>query len=106
MNTISLLQPKKIVFGTGCIKTFADDFITLGLKRLFVLTTPPVRPLIQPTIDMLSAAGIVTAVSDDLTAEPTVTDFLNIIDKARSFGADSVVGIGGDTLIARHLCGI
>ena len=49
MKAITLLQPQKIVFGTGCIQTFTDDYKKMGLRRLFVLTAPPIRPLIEGT---------------------------------------------------------
>ena len=29
MRDITLLQPQKIVFGTGCIKRFTEDFLAL-----------------------------------------------------------------------------
>ena len=30
MKAITLLQPQKIVFGTGCIQTLVDDYPELG----------------------------------------------------------------------------
>ena len=35
MKAITLLQPQKIVFGTGCIQTFVEDYEKMGLKRLY-----------------------------------------------------------------------
>ena len=35
MKAITLLQPQKIVFGTGCIQTFVEDYKKMGLQRLF-----------------------------------------------------------------------
>ena len=99
MKAITLLQPQKIVFGTGCIQTFVEEYKKLGLKRLFVLTAPPIRPLIEETLDNLKAAGVNIAVFQDIVAEPTVNDFKTILEKAREFGADSVVGIGGGSVL-------
>ena len=53
MKTISLFQPRKVVFGTGCITQFCDDYLESGLKRLFLLTAPPVLSLIEETIRTL-----------------------------------------------------
>ena len=36
MKAITLLQPQKIVFGTGCIDTLVEDYRNMGLQRLFV----------------------------------------------------------------------
>lgn len=99
MKPITLLQPQRIVFGTGCIQTFADDYKTLGLKRLFVLTAPPIVPLIEETLGGLKAVGIAVEVFDQIMAEPTLNDFNRIVDVARRFGADSVAGIGGGSVL-------
>ena len=99
MKAITLLQPQKIVFGTGCIQTFTDDYKKMGLRRLFVLTAPPIRPLIEGTMDELKAAGIAVEVFQDIVAEPTVNDFKRILEAARQFQADSVAGIGGGSVL-------
>lgn len=99
MKAITLLQPQKIVFGTGCIQTFVEDYKLLGLKRLYVLTAPPIRPLIEEAMDALKAAGVAVEVFQDIVAEPTVNDFKDILEKARGFQADSVVGIGGGSVL-------
>ena len=93
------MQPQKIVFGTGCIQTFTDDYKKMGLRRLFVLTAPPIRPLIEGTLDELKAAGIAVEVFQDIVAEPTVNDFKRILEAARQFQADSVAGIGGGSVL-------
>lgn len=99
MKAITLLQPQKIVFGTGCIQTFVDDYKKMGLQRLFVLTAPPIRPLIEEPLADLKAAGISIEVFQDIVAEPTVNDFKKILEVARQFKADSVVGIGGGSVL-------
>ena len=99
MKAITLLQPQKIVFGTGCIQTFVDDYKKMGLQRLFVLTAPPIRPLREEPLADLKAAGISIEVFQDIVAEPTVNDFKKILEVARQFKADSVVGIGGGSVL-------
>ena len=99
MKAITLLQPQKIVFGTGCIQTLVEDYKKMGLQRLFVLTAPPILPLIEEPLADLKAAGIEIAVYQDIVAEPTVNDFKKILEVARQFKADSVVGIGGGSVL-------
>lgn len=99
MKEITLLQPQKIVFGTGCINKLVDDYQKLGFKRLFVLTAPPIRPLIEEPLAVLAEGGISIEVVQDIVAEPTVNDFKRILEQARRFGADSVVGIGGGSVL-------
>lgn len=99
MKEITLLQPQKIVFGTGCINKLVDDYQKLGFKRLFVLTAPPIRPLIEEPLAVLAERGISIEVVQDIVAEPTINDFKRILEQARRFGADSVVGIGGGSVL-------
>ena len=99
MKQITLLQPQKIVFGTGCIQTLVEDYKKMGLQRLFVLTAPPIRPLIEDTLAELKSAGVNIEVFQDIVAEPTVNDFKKILDVARQFKADSVVGVGGGSVL-------
>lgn len=99
MKTITLLQPQKVVFGTGCIAQFRDDYLQLGYKRLFILTAPPILPLIQSTVDKLTANGVDIIIYDSVLQEPTVKDFYTVLEQARSFNADSVIGIGGGSVL-------
>jgi alcohol dehydrogenase class IV len=99
MKAITLLQPQKIVFGTGCVKTLVEDYKKMGLKRLFVLTAPPILPLIEEPLADLKAAGVSIEVIQDIVAEPTVNDFKKMLEKARQFGADSVIGVGGGSVL-------
>ena len=99
MKAITLLQPQKIVFGTGCIETFTEDYKKMGLQRLMVLTAPPILPLIEEPLASLKAAGVSIEIFQNILAEPTVNDFKAILQVARQFKADSVVGIGGGSVL-------
>ena len=99
MKAITLLQPQKIVFGTGCIETFTEDYKKMGLRRLMVLTAPPILPLIEEPLASLKAAGVSIEIFQNILAEPTVNDFKKILEAARQFKADSVVGIGGGSVL-------
>lgn len=99
MKTITLQQPQKIVFGSGCIETLVADYLKLGYKRLFLLTAPPIRPLIANTIENLQTAGVEIEVFDHILAEPTVNDFKTILQKAETFRTDSVIGVGGGSVL-------
>ena len=99
MKTIALQQPQKIVFGSGCLNNFVEDFQKLGFKRLFILTAPPIRPLIADMQQQLEQMGVAMEVFDQIVAEPTVTDFKNILMKAQTFQADSVIGVGGGSVL-------
>ena len=99
MKPITLSQPQRIVFGSGCIQQFAEEYIKQGLKRLFILTAPPILPLIKPILDQLTAAGIAIYMHDGIRQEPSVNEFKEILDVAVAFQADSVAGIGGGSVM-------
>ncbi|MBP5764401.1 MAG: iron-containing alcohol dehydrogenase, partial [Bacteroidales bacterium] len=75
MNNVILKQPQRIVFGTGSLARFADDFLALEKKRLFVLTAEPVLPALSSTLDRLRQAGIEVQTETRIAGEPTVGDF-------------------------------
>lgn len=95
--TINL--PSKLVFGTGCMKQFCEDYIALGYKRLYIVTQPIIRPAIADAEAALKAAGVELAFYEDIAAEPTVNDFKKALAKAEEFGADSVLGVGGGSVL-------
>lgn len=99
MKNITLQQPQKIVFGTGCLNDLTDDYIAMGLKRLFVLTAPVIRPMLSAMEQKLTANGVAIEYYDNITAEPSVGDFNKILTVARSFSADSVIGVGGGSVM-------
>ncbi len=99
MKAITLLQPQKIVFGTGCTEQFCEDYLKMGFKRLFILTAPPIVPLIQPMVDKLTGEGVSIEIFDRIMQEPSVMDFKNILEVARHFKADSVIGVGGGSVL-------
>lgn len=99
MNTVTLKQPQRIVFGTGCLSQFADEYIKFGFKQLFVLTADPILPMLQPTLDLLAQAGVKYQVETRIMGEPTVGDFKRILQEAQTFGADSVIGVGGGSVM-------
>ncbi len=99
MNSIVLKQPQRIVFGTGCLTQFADEYLKLGKKRLFVLTADPVLPVLNPVLDQLKQAGVALQVETQILGEPTVSDFKRILKEAQAFQADSVIGVGGGSVM-------
>lgn len=63
------------------------------------MTAPPILPLIEEPLAALKGAGVGVEIFDQIMAEPTLNDFNKILEHARQFGADSVVGIGGGSVL-------
>lgn len=96
---ITINFPRKIVFGSGSINNFFSDFLNLGYRSLFILTNPQVLELIYPKLHILKSSGIKVVVDDSITKEPTVGMFLSLLQRAREVSVDSVVGIGGGSVM-------
>lgn len=99
MKAIELKQPQRIVFGTGCMNQMCDEYLASGMKRLFVITATPILPMINPVLEKMASNGIEMLTETDIYGEPTVGDFKRILAKAKDFGADSVIGVGGGSVM-------
>lgn len=99
MKEIILLQPQKIVFGTGCMARFSEDYLKLGYKRLFIVTMPVIRPMISEMVDKLVDNGITVEFYENICNEPSISDFKTLLQAAEKFKTDSVLGIGGGSVL-------
>ena len=99
MKNITLLQPQKTVFGTGCISQFPEDYLKSGYKKLFVITMPIMRSMTSQMFDDLSANGIDVKFYEDVHGEPSIADFKKVLKAAEDFDADSFLGIGGGSIL-------
>lgn len=82
-------------FGAGALRMCGDDLAGDGVRRVFIVTTPPTRGLCQPLVERLASHAVSTCIWDDLAGEPTTSDLASALGAAHQFGADSVVGLGG-----------
>ena len=99
MKNSKLSQPSKSDVGARCIDPFVTDYLALGHRKLMLLTAPPILPLIADTIAMLQEGGVTVSVYDKILAEPTLNEFNAILEEARGLKIDSVVGIGGGSVL-------
>lgn len=92
-----LLNPGRVHAGAGSLDQLAplarDHF---KARRVLVVTTRSVAPLVEAPRRALEAAGLAVTVIDSTPPEPDVADVLAIEAAARAAGRfDLVVGIGG-----------
>ncbi|WP_316813060.1 iron-containing alcohol dehydrogenase [Pedobacter heparinus] len=98
-SVVTLLNPKRLVFGNDCFDQFIQDYLELGLKRLFVLSFAGLEGQLAEKMEKLGSAGIVIKQNTSIAKEPSFQDFEEILEEARAFKADSVVGIGGGSIL-------
>lgn len=99
MRTITLLNPSKVSFGDMALEVFEQDFINTGHKRLYILTIPFLLDQLNGLLAAFTKEGIDYTLDLSIENEPTFQEFNVILEKAKSFKADSVVGIGGGSVL-------
>jgi alcohol dehydrogenase class IV len=92
---VTIFNVGTVRIGQGVVLSCADDFATLGVRSVFLVTTPPTRGLCTPLIGALEARGMRVTVWDALTGEPTIDNFHDAMAQAGAAGTDAVVGLGG-----------
>lgn len=95
----TILNPKKLIFGVDSFNQFVDDFMALGLKRLYILSIKELQQQLSGGIAKLTTNGITIAVNESIQKEPSFAEFEEVLAKAREFNADAVVGIGGGSVL-------
>jgi alcohol dehydrogenase len=99
MRPITLLQPPRLVFGNGCIKQFASGILTLGFNRVYIISAPQVLPLYDSISSGIQEKGVDIQIDTSITKEPTIESFNGVLESARSYKPDVIVGIGGGSVL-------
>jgi alcohol dehydrogenase len=99
MNPITLLQPPRVVFGNGCARDCVELFTQRGSKRILLVTSKSVRPRINFLVEALKQSGRGIAENRYIPPEPTLKFFEMNLAEARSEEIDSVLGIGGGSVL-------
>jgi len=95
MNTITLLQPPRIVFGAGCAAGCVELFAQRGIRRVLLVSSSPVLPQIGFLVKALQQAGCVVIQSRPVDQEPTTALFGQILTEAGKAEVEAVLGVGG-----------
>jgi alcohol dehydrogenase class IV len=99
MNIVTLLQPPRLVFGNGCAPQCAEFLAQRGVRRVLVVSSTPVLPLLGAVTDALKKSGVATVIAAPVDREPTQELFETILAAARTEKIDGVLGIGGGSAI-------
>jgi len=99
MKEIVILNPNRVVFGEGSMQRFVNDFLEKGFKRMFLVTIAELQSALISFLEELKSQGIEIAIDESIVVEPTFDDFNTTLEKAKAFNADSIVGIGGGSVL-------
>src|SRR5215469_16469076 len=99
MNPITLLQPPRVMFGNGCARSCIELLAQRNSKRIMLVTSKSVRPQIEFLFEDLKRSGCEIIESKFIPREPTLTLFEAILAEARGEKIDSVLGVGGGSVL-------
>jgi alcohol dehydrogenase class IV len=99
MEKINFYQPQKLVFGEGCFSQFVRDLKETKLKRLFILTVPFLRDQIDQAFGSFTECNIIITINSGLNTEPGFSHYYQLLEEARVFQPDGVIGIGGGSVL-------
>ncbi len=100
-DTVFTMRSTPYKFGPGVTEEIGDDLVSLGLKRVLVVTDPGVAGtgLSERVLGLIREKGIETGLFDGVTIEPTDVSVKAAIEFAQSFRADGYVAIGGGSVM-------
>jgi len=99
MHTITIQNPKKLVFGAGCFDSFLNELKTAGLKRLYLVTIPFWQEYIRQKFETLAESGVTVSIDATLNSEPGFDHFRYFLEDAKTFQPDGIIGIGGGSVL-------
>jgi alcohol dehydrogenase len=95
MRTVRLLQPSRIVFGSGCSTSCVDELVASRRSRVLIITSSAILELVAPFVAGLKQAEIAVSVYAEVDQEPALVLFAEAREAARAYAPDAIIGIGG-----------
>ena len=99
ISTISIDFPKRLVFGDQSLNDFIKYFLSLSYRNVFLLADPNVHVPFEKLRSALISNGINCLLNTEITHEPTVSEFNQVLTEAEERGIDSVIGMGGGSVL-------
>jgi alcohol dehydrogenase class IV len=99
MRTITFLNAGKLVFGTEAWATMQQDLIERDCRKLFVVSIEHMSATVDSLTASLAQHGITVEKDYSIVNEPSFHEFDKVLDAARAFGADCVLGLGGGSVM-------
>lgn len=96
---LSIHFPGKLVFGKGTLAKLPDELLQLNCKKLLIITIEPLLSGMNGLLQTLRANSIEVLVDTSIIQEPSFEDFKMLVNKVASFNPDTVLGIGGGSVL-------
>jgi hydroxyacid-oxoacid transhydrogenase len=100
-DTVFTMRSTPYKFGVGVTEEIGDDLLSLGLKRVLIVTDPGVAAtgLPERATEFIRAKHIETGLFQEVSIEPTDRSVKVAIEFAQSFHADGYLAIGGGSVM-------
>lgn len=99
MDIIQIHFPGKFVFGDNSLQEFIHYFLSLSYKRPYLVADPHIKRPLEELCEAFEVGGLEITVNTSIEKEPTERDFLSMLKEAESEKVDSVIGIGGGSVL-------
>ena len=95
------LWPKKLIIGSGSVKTLGDEIKALEKKRVIVFTDETMKKfeMVTGLVRMLEEKGLKVTLFGDIGPNPTDTMVNNAVARMKEDTPDIIVCIGGGSAI-------
>jgi len=93
VRTISLLQPKRLTIGSGCLQECEKYLEDLAPQHLHIVTSPSQSNVASQLAVKLAQSDCIVSIDDSIASEPTIEMFETSLTRAN--GATCIVGLGG-----------
>ena len=100
-DSVFTMRSTPYKFGPGVTEEIGDDLVSLGLKRVLVVTDPGVSAtgLPERAIGLIREKGIETGLFQNVSIEPTDSSVKAAIEFAQSFRPEGYLAIGGGSVM-------
>ena len=99
MKSITIYQPKKLVFGAGALQSFIEDIETSKYQRIWVLSVSALHKKLEPVFENLNTSERNVILEVYRSGEPNTDDYAQYLEKVKEFNPDLIVGIGGGSVL-------
>jgi len=99
VKIISLLQPKRLTIGSGCIEQCIEYLQAFVPGKLHVVTSPSQRTTVASIASRLTESGCRVTIDDSISSEPTIAMFRSALAAANAAEVDGILGIGGGSAL-------
>ena len=99
MRTITLHEPRRLVFGCGSIADCVSYLLDLAPAHLRILTSPFLTEAAARIYNGVRTARTGVSIDSSINGEPTLEDCLTAIASAKDAGATCIIGLGGGSVL-------